>query len=214
MPEHHPSWHRDILPENWTRAADDLAGRSAFDGFYLAGGTGLALQLGHRRSVDLDLFREGEFQSADLRDRLRDLDGLRKLELGLGTAHVELHGVKVSFLHYPYPLLFPVAQFGHLTVADPRDIACMKVDVIGSRGARRDFVDLYVAAHAYGLREIFEWFTTKYASVPYSRTHLFKALTYFKDAEQDPMPDMRIPLDWTDITEFFLSQVPRLTHLS
>lgn len=80
--------------------------------------------------------------------------------------------------------------------------------------ARRDFVDLYVAAHAYGLPEIFEWFTTKYASVPYNRTHLFKALTYFKDAEREPMPDMRIPLDWTAVTQFFLSQVPRLTRLS
>ena len=104
MPEHDPSWHREILPGNWTRAADDLAGRSAFEGFYLAGGTGLALKLGHRRSVDLDLFREAEFESTDLRDRLRDLEGLRKLELARGTLHLELHGVKVSFLHYP--LLF------------------------------------------------------------------------------------------------------------
>ena len=90
----------------------------------------------------------------------------------------------------------------------------MMVDVIGSRGARRDCVDLYVAAQAYGLREIFEWFTTKYASVPHSRMHLFKALTYFKDAEQEPMPDMLIPLDWPAITRSFLSQVPLLTRLS
>lgn len=214
MPEPHSSWHHQTLPEHWAQAAEDLAGRSAFEGFYLAGGTGLALRLGHRRSVDLDLFREDEFESTGLRDRLRNLEGLRKLELALATVHLELHGVKVSFLHYPYPLLFPVAQFGHLAVADPRDIACMKLDVIGSRGARRDFVDLYVAAQAYGLREIFEWFATKYASVPHSRTHLFKALTYFKDAEQEPMPDMLIPLDWTAITRFFLSEVPRLTRLS
>ena len=214
MPEDHPSWHREILPENWTRAADDLGGRSAFEGFYLAGGTALALYFGHRRSLDLDLFREDGFESADRRDRLRDLEGLRKLELARGTAHLELHGVKVSFLHYPYPLLFPVARFGHITVADPREIACMKVDVIGSRGARRDFVDLYVAAQRYGLREIFEWFTAKYASVPYSRTHLLKALTYFNDAEQEPMPDMLVTVDWTDITRFFLSQVPRLARLS
>ena len=101
-----------------------------------------------------------------------------------------------------------------LTVADPRDIACMKLDAIANRGSRRDFVDLYLAAHTYGLGEIFEWFGTKYSAVSYSRTHLFKSLTYFKDAEQQPMPDMLVPLAWETISSFFISEAPRLPRLS
>lgn len=182
--------------------------------FYLAGGTGLALQVGHRRSVDLDLFRETEFASVALRDQLRGLEGLRKIETGPGTVHVQLHNVKVSFLLYPHPLLFPLREFDRIAVADPRDIACMKLDVIGNRGSRRDFVDLYTLAKAYALGEILEWFTVKYASVPYSRIHLFKALTYFDDAEQEPMPDMVVPLEWTAVKQYFLLEVPRLPRLS
>ena len=214
MPEHQSQWHREVLPADSAGAADELASRSVLEDFYLAGGTGLALHFGHRRSVDLDLFRETEFASAELRDRLRGLEALRKMETAPGTVHLQLHGVKVSFLHYPYPLLFPLRQFDHIAVADPRDIACMKLDAIANRGSRRDFVDLYLAAKTYGLREIFDWFATKYASVSYSRTHLFKALTYFEDAEQEPMPDMLVPLEWTDVKQYFLSQVPRLPRLS
>ena len=181
--------------------------------FYLAGGTGLALQLGHGRSVDLDLFSQPEFTTTDLRLRLRNLEGLRDLEAAPGTLHLELRGTKVSFLHYPYPLLFPPRQLDVLTVADSRDIACMKLDAIASRGSRRDFVDLYTAATAYGLREILAWFGTKYAATPYNRVHLFKSLTYFKDAEQEPMPHMLVPLDWTVVRHFFLTEVPRLPRL-
>lgn len=214
MPEEQSGWHREVLPEGWARAAGELAARSVVQGFYLAGGTGLALYFGHRRSVDLDLFRDTEFTAADLRDRLRDLDGLRKLETARGTVHLELHGLKVSFLHYPYSVLFPLRAFDSLPVADPRDIACMKVDAIASRGSRRDFVDLYVAATTYGLSEILGWFTTKYAAVSYSRTHLFKALTYFADAEREPVPDLIVPLEWARVTQFFLSEVPRLPRLT
>ena len=120
----------------------------------------------------------------------------------------------MSLLHYPYPLLFPLRQFDRMSVADSRDIACMKLDAIGNRGSRRDFVDLWLAAKTYGLREIIDWFAIKYASVSYSRTHLFKSLTYFADAEQEPMPDMLSPIEWTDVTQYFLAQAPRLPRLS
>ena len=80
MPEHQSPWHREVLPADSTGAADELASRSVLEGFYLADGTGLALHFGHRRSVDLDLFRETEFASAELRDRLRGLEALRKME--------------------------------------------------------------------------------------------------------------------------------------
>ena len=135
------------------------------------------------------------------------------METAPGKVHLQLHGVKVSFFHYPYPPLFPLHTFGHLSVADARDIACMKLEAIANRGSRRDFVDMYLAATAYGLGQIVDWFGRKYASVSYSRTHLFKALTYFVDAEQEPMPDMLIPLDWTVVREYFLVHVPRLPRL-
>jgi hypothetical protein len=205
-----PTWHPEILPAGWLEAVRQLQSRRVLAGFYLAGGTGLALSFGHRRSVDLDLFAQAEFDSAGLRDALAGLPALTVNQTRPGTLHLELGGVLVSFLHYPDRLLFPVQSFEVVAVADPRDIACMKLDVIGSRGSRRDFVDLYVAARQYELKQIVSWFEEKYASVPYNRVHVLKSLTYFADAEREPMPDLLTPLDWSAIKRFFDTEAVRL----
>jgi hypothetical protein len=212
VPDPSIDWHGDVLPDTWSRAVGDLAQRSVLSGFYLAGGTGLALRFGHRRSDDLDLFREAAFDSASLRDRLRGQPGLDRLALQEGTAHLTLHGTKVSFLHYPYPLLFPLQSFGPLDVADPRDIACMKIQAIAGRGSRRDFVDVYILGREYGLGRLLDYFAEKYAAVPYSRTHVLKALTYFRDAEEEPLPDMLVPLEWSLVVQYFTSETPRLAR--
>ena len=102
--------------------------------------------------------------------------------------------------------------FGESVVADPRDIACMKVEAIANRGSRRDFVDLYVAASQYGLAEILDWFGKKYAAVSFSRTHVLKALTYFTDAEEEPPPHLLLPLDWSTVTWYFRSEVLSRRH--
>ena len=142
---------------------------------------------------------------------------LQRAQVGLRAIHDPTTRTAVVLgyddLHYPYPLLFPLLQFERIAIADPRDIACMKLDAIGNRGSRRDFVDLHLAAQTYGLNEIFGWFAQRYASVSYSRTHLFKALTCFEDAEREPMPDMLVPLDWAAVKQYFFSQVPRLPRL-
>lgn len=213
MPDSEPAWHREVLPEGWAPALEELAGRSALESFYLSGGTGLALHLGHRRSVDLDLFRETEVDPADIQSRLRGLPDLLIRQAGRGTLHLTLRGIAVSFLHFPYPLLFPLARLDALAVSDPRDIACTKVNAIATRGSRRDFVDLYACAQQVGLQQILTWFEEKFRSTPYNRLHVYKALTYFRDAEAEPMPDMLVPLEWRDVTAFFVTEVPRLSRL-
>lgn len=202
--------HPEVLPNLWRLGAEELASRALLDGFYLAGGTGLALRFGHRRSVDLDLFRTEDFDPADLQDKLGGLSGLRIRQARRGTLHLELSGILVSFLHYPYPLLFPLARFDPLEIADARDIACMKLNAIATRGTRRDFIDLYVAAAEYGMNQILRWFDEKYAATPYNRVHLIKSLTWFADAEQEPMPDVLTDLNWDTVRRFFLAEAPRL----
>lgn len=108
-------------------------------------------------------------------------------------------------------MLFPFAAFRGIPLADPRDIACMKVTAIASRGTKRDFVDLYEAAQRPGgLRAILGWFSGKYAAANYSRPHLLKSLTFFNDAERDTMPDMLVPTDWAEVQRYFRTEVPQL----
>jgi hypothetical protein len=126
------------------------------------------------------------------------------------TLHLHIDGVKVSLLGYPYPLLHAGERLSGLTIADARDIACMKLSALAGRGTRRDFVDVYVALQHIQLAELLTLFQRKYAGVNYSLLHLFKSLTYFGEAERDPMPDMLIPLAWEDVTAFFERVVPPL----
>ncbi len=107
-------------------------------------------------------------------------------------------------------MLFPTNLFLNVAVADPRDIASMKVSAIASRGTKRDFVDLYACAERYGLTEILRLFSAKYAQAHYSMVHIFKSLIFFADAEKDPMPHMLVPLDWDRVKQFFLNQTPQL----
>jgi len=188
----------------------DLRAASALAGFYLAGGTGLALRLGHRRSIDLDFFSAGHFAEEALLQRVQSLEGFSLVSRGDQTIHAEIRGTKVSFLGFPYPLLFPPQEFEGVPVADPRDIACMKISAIAGCGARRDFIDLYVVAREHGLQNLLDLFHRKFAQANYSRPHLLKSLCFFEDAEKDPLPEMLVPLAWPEVTNYFLREAPRL----
>lgn len=112
------------------------------DRFYLAGGTALALQFGHRRSVDLDFFTPEPFDEEVLVGEIHRLPEFELIAKARETVHAHTQGVKLSFLGYAYPVLFPFGSYLGARLADPRDIACMKMSAIASRGTRRDFVDL------------------------------------------------------------------------
>jgi hypothetical protein len=204
------AWHSNVIPASTETTLRALRDAQLLASFYLAGGTGLALQLGHRLSLDLDFFAEEHFDQEALLQQLQRLDGFALVAKAPYTIHATVNETKVSFLGYAYPMLYPVDRFLDVAVADPRDIACMKVSAIASRGTRRDFIDLYDCAERYGLREILTLFEKKYAQASYNRLHILKSLTYFTDAEKDPMPHMLVAIKWETVKQFFSREVPRL----
>ena len=203
-------WHPSTLSPALLQTLAALDKASLLLRFYLGGGTGLALQLGHRRSQDFDFFSFDSFDSESLLLRLERLGDLSVTARSAQTLHVEFRRAKVSFLGYAYRLLFPPQLFQGVQVADGRDIACMKIGAIAGRGAKRDFVDLYAASRRYGLAHLMELFQKKFSEANYSGVHLLKSLTYFEDAEKDPAPDMLIAASWEEIKKFFLREVPPL----
>jgi hypothetical protein len=203
-------WHREVLDPQVEHTLRDLQTLGVLDRYYLAGGTGLALHLGHRRSHDLDFFSHDPVEPEALIRKLRALPAFALASQAPDTLHATVRGAKVSFLAYPYAVLFPFATLLGVNVADFRDIACMKLSALANRGTKRDFVDLYVAAKQSGLAQLLDWFREKYADVNQSRVHVLKSLTYFEDADPEPMPDMIAPLSWQDVKRFFRTEVPRL----
>jgi len=160
--------------------------------------------------VDADFFSAQPFDEERLLQRLQKAAGFAVASRREQTLHGAIHGTRVSFLGYEYPVLFPLTAFLGVEVADPRDIACMKINAIAGRGLRRDFVDLYAASRQFGLQELLRLFQEKFARLNYNRVHVLKSLTYFGDAEKDPMPEMLAQISWTEVRSFFEREAPAL----
>jgi hypothetical protein len=178
----------------------------------LAGGTGLALHLGHRYSEDLDFFREDLFEPDRLAGELSTIGSLSIQSRSDDTLHLVLQGLRISFLRTQAPLLFRGTAYRGLLVADPRDIAAMKAIAIGGRGSRKDFVDLYFFLQAGGsLDGVLSLVRRRFENVDYNEYHLLKSLAYFEDAESEPMPRMVRDVEWEAIKAGIVSEVRRIS---
>ncbi|MBU1327506.1 nucleotidyl transferase AbiEii/AbiGii toxin family protein [Patescibacteria group bacterium] len=96
--------------------------------FYLSGGTGLSLQLGHRESEDLDFFSQRVFQPQIVEKELSVLGTLSQTELSKGTLNTFFNEVKLQFLEYQYPLLEPLVEWEGMNISSIPDIACTKLN--------------------------------------------------------------------------------------
>lgn len=206
----------EIIPAKTKKTFDLLIGSGKIYDFYLAGGTGLALQIGHRLSVDLDFFSIKDFDVEAMIQRFSLFNAHRVAEFHLEskseqTINAIIDGVKTSFLGYHYPLLKSCQQLLGVLVADVIDIACMKIDTIAKRGARRDFIDLFfILQEVISLPDLMRQFSEKYATVNYNMVHIKKSLVYFKDAERDPMPNMLKQVNWSELKKFLQAKVSKL----
>ena len=179
--------------------------------WYLAGGTALALQANHRRSVDLDFFSEEK--NFDNDDFLRFFSDVREWHVTVNrknTVYGELFGAKTSFIAYPFfaPKQKPV-YYRSVRILSPRDIAVMKITAVSQRGRKRDFFDLYwCAQNLEPLEEIIKRLKVQYPSIAHDYHHILKALVYFEDAESDPEPEIFFDATWDKVKKFFTKEIP------
>jgi predicted nucleotidyltransferase component of viral defense system len=202
--------HPETLAVPTRKVFDQLAARAWVSTFYLAGGTALALRLGHRISVDLDFFSEAEFNEDQLIGELSSIGTLEILQKAPQSLTGVLDGVKFSFLGYPYPMLNNGEAWNGITIASIEDIGCMKIDALSSRGTKRDFIDVYFIAKRMPMTALLRLFERKYAAIRYNLLHVKKSLVYFEDAESDPMPRMIVPATWEEVKQFFVSETQNL----
>lgn len=178
---------------------------------YLAGGTALALQLGHRVSYDMDFFTQDEFEENAKALEIVQVGKFEKEQLNWRTVMGKIEGVKFSLFYYEYPLVAETIEFEGLRLAQPPDIAAMKLLAISDRGLQRDFVDLYWMRDLFTLEQVFEWYGQKFKDLKEKRYHLLRGLRYFEDADVDTPPNMIKPMNWDDVKQYFLGEVARLS---
>jgi hypothetical protein len=200
-------WNRRVLGSAQERALHVLGRPLSRRGFYLGGGTAVALHLGHRRSYDLDWFTDGRIgDAAILLAELRDEDvRLSPTYLGPGTLHGHLYRARVSLLEYRYPTLrAPLDAPGlRCRIASLEDLSCMKLSAIAQRGSRKDFVDIYAMAREHiPLSRMLSLYVKRYGVEDF--THVLYGLAYFDDADRERMPVMLWDVSW--------SQVKRAIH--
>jgi len=176
-------------------------------GFYLAGGTGLALQLGHRVSEDLAFFPDEAFETKAMETFKPD----KIISMRPQTLHCIKEGVRLSFLFYDVPQRYPVHLWQGIHVAAWQDIVAEKIKTLSQRGAKRDFWDVYsVIKLRSSIQEVGSLFVDRFQDVGINRYHVLKTLAYFEDAENDPDPillsDEKAP-DWDQIRQFFIDHI-------
>lgn len=175
-----------------------------FSAMRLVGGTSLALQYGHRTSVDLDFF--GTFDSElSFSSILRRYGQLTIVKESSKIKVYLLDGIKVDFVHYDYPWLESPLQVDGLVLATPPDIAAMKVNAIEGRGSKKDFIDLYYLLQRYTLAEILDFYKQKYPE--HSVFRALMSMSYFDDADMQPTPRMFTNVSWDEMKEYILAQV-------
>jgi hypothetical protein len=190
--------HEQTLYPKTKRTLEIIEDNTLLDSFYLAGGTALALQLGHRKSVDLDFF------TAEFPDNEQLIQELQTYKPSVtqntkGTVDVLINETKVSFLRYQYPMLENTIKYNDIQLAHVKDIACMKISAISSRGSKKDFADLYYILEIYPLEELISFFEKKYKGVKPNMLHTIKALTFFGEAEDEPDPEYTHSITWEKI---------------
>jgi Nucleotidyl transferase AbiEii toxin, Type IV TA system len=162
--------------------------------FALAGGTSLALQLGHRESYGLDLFSHKEFSSDEV---FLFLEKKFHADLISKSPHIlisMIEGVKVDCVFHPYAFKHPLLETEGIRLIHIEDVAAMKISAIAGRGRKRDFYDLYFLLEMFSLPELLDFYAEKYGES--SLFHALRSLTYFDDAEADANPVLFEQVDW------------------
>jgi hypothetical protein len=155
--------------------------------FVLVGGTALALQIGHRTSIDLDLFTNELFSADALYEQLgEDFQVAEPFVKDKSTLLTEIEDIKTDFIRFKYAFQRPVINMEGIRLISMEDIAPMKLDAITGRGKKKDFFDLYFLLQRFPLPQMLDW----YAAMFQHNTlfHVWKSLTYFEDAESDGEP--------------------------
>jgi Nucleotidyl transferase AbiEii toxin, Type IV TA system len=194
--------HKDlfIIAPDTFRLIQELQAIPELKDFYLVGGTALALQLGHRNSIDIDLFSVNEFDDTVILESVKNKYEVTEIFRRKNTIISLVNNIKTDFVRHNYPLLRPPATKEGITYLSCEDIAAMKFHAIIQSGKRlKDFIDVYFLLTRFSLKKMLGLFTTKYT---YSNELIaLKAVNYFDDIDPaiDP-PKLKMPLPLYKIT--------------
>ncbi|OGM33748.1 hypothetical protein A3D00_04095 [Candidatus Woesebacteria bacterium RIFCSPHIGHO2_02_FULL_38_9] len=202
-----------VLPDTF-RAIQLVSKIPVFREAYLAGGTALALLIGHRISVDLDFFTQKEFDESQLSTSLHVYPEFTEQQKSWRTILGKIGETSISLFYYKYPLLEKTTNFEGIQIVGMKDLSAMKINAIEDRGTRRDFIDLFFLTKKYSVDEMLNFYDNKYGVLEEHLYSIIRALNYFDDAEKEvAMPKMLVDVSWDEVKSFFTKESIRLAKL-
>jgi hypothetical protein len=182
----------------------------AFSELRLVGGTALALQIGHRNSIDIDLFGKLSIDEIALNEALSNIGKLIQLKKSKNINIYSLNNIKLDIVNYPYQWIGQPIKTDTLLLAGLKDIAAMKLAAITSRGTKKDFIDVFFLLNRFSLPEMLDFYENKYHDG--SVFLVLKSLTYFEDADQDETPKMYVEYDWEKTKSKIINEITKLNQ--
>jgi hypothetical protein len=157
--------------------------------FYLAGGTALALQIGHRDSVDFDFFSSKDIDPEEIFNKVKKVfkgHKILKVQEEENTLILIIDSsISLSFFTYKYKLIKPLIEEEFFNLASIEDIGCMKFSAIIGRKINKDYIDLYYILQKIKLRDLLDKARIKMPEL--DSNLILKNLVYFKDIESSPI---------------------------
>jgi len=208
------NFHLEILSGNQKKVVRNLSFLKT-SSYYLGGGTALALQLGHRTSLDFDFYSPYRLENKDLEKLFKA--HFPKIILPKvqpeDTFQMRIFKINLSFFYYPYKLVGQLVDFPAFKLASLEDIAAMKVAAVVQRAKQRDFIDLFYLIKKIGLKKVIKATYEKYPWYEENNQIIFKALTYFEEADRDEeiqrIDIIDKTLSWTRVKETLLIEVKK-----
>lgn len=190
---------RTILPDT-LELLKTMSSQPELQNMRLVGGTSLALQYGHRQSVDLDFFGHLQASQEELLQMANRIGETTIYSQSPNILQLVINGVKVDIVNYScYEWIDePVVEEG-IVLASPKDIAALKINAIEGRGTKKDFVDMFLLLQHYDLESILQFYKQKYPN--HSEFRALLSLTYFEDADEQPMPPLFVDTTWEQMKD-------------
>lgn len=200
--------HTNTVAEATLERLTSIQAIEELQDFSLAGGTALALQIGHRISVDLDFFGKTNLSAQEIIDIVDEVGKIKILHQSKNILIIDIDGIKVDFVNYKYPLLSPIIITDSIRLYSKKDIAAMKLAAISGRGRKRDFTDLYFLLKEFSLSEMIRFYKDKFPDG--SEFSVIRSLSYFEDAEEDPDLILLEKVSWDEIKTTIKKEVIKL----
>ncbi len=179
-----------------------------FSDFNLVGGTSLSLQIGHRLSIDIDMFGNAEIDEIEFINELSKFGKVIIIKKSKNILITSIDGIKVDFVNYKYPLLEPIIVEKNIRLVSKKDIAAMKLNAVSGRGSKKDFIDLFFLLKDFELKEMLTFYDEKFKDG--SSFMVLKSLSYFEDANKEEAPIMLVKNSWEEIKEKIINELDEI----